>query len=133
MILLLAAAAAVATGPDTAVGRWRTETRNGIVAIDRCGASLCGRLVGSDGLTANPALLDSHNKDAGLRNRRLMGLEILRGFAWKGDRWGGGTIYKADDGATYKGTITTRDADHLQLQGCIVWPLCRTQTWTRVR
>ena len=45
----------------------------------------------------------------------------------------GGAIYNGDDGGTYKATITPIDADHLKVRGCIVWPLCKSQTWTRVR
>ncbi len=41
--------------------------------------------------------------------------------------------YNGDDGGTYKATITPIDADHLKVRGCIVWPLCKTQTWMRVR
>lgn len=134
MVLALAlAAAATVAGPDAAIGRWKTETKNGIVEITHCGDSICGKLIGSDGLRENPNMLDTKNSDAALRGRKLMGLQILGGFKRDGNVWSGGTIYKADDGGTYKATVTPTDADHLNLRGCIVWPLCKTQTWTRVR
>ena len=131
IFVLLMALAAVT--PDAAIGHWRTETRNGIVEIERCGGSICGKLVGSDGLRANPNLLDTHNKDAAQRGRRLMGLPILGGFTRGDTAWTGGTIYNGDGGGTYKATVTPADADHLKVKGCIIWPLCKTQTWTRVR
>lgn len=131
MIGLLMALAAGA-GADGAIGRWKTETRNGIVEVAPCGASICGRLVGSDGLKANPNLLDSENSDPKLRTRKLLGVQLLGGFTRTADAWTGGWVYKADDGKTYKGTVTPIDADHLQVKGCIVWPLCKSQTWTRV-
>jgi uncharacterized protein (DUF2147 family) len=130
---MLAALAPAALSPDFAVGRWRTETRNGIVQVDRCGPSICGTLVGSDGLKADPNLLDSKNKDASLRGRKLMGLTILRGFTRSDREWTGGTIYNGEDGGTYKATVTPVDADRLKIRGCIMWPLCKTQTWTRIR
>lgn len=130
---MLAALASAALSPDTALGRWRTETRNGIVEIAHCGSSICGKLVGSDGLKTNPNLLDVNNKDAALRNRRMMGLQFMSGFTRGANQWTGGTIYNGEDGGTYKATITPADADHLKVRGCIVWPLCKTQTWTRVR
>jgi uncharacterized protein (DUF2147 family) len=130
-LTLLAAAAAIS--PDTALGRWRTETRGGIVEIERCGASICGRLMSSDGLRANPNLLDGHNKDVSLRGRRLMGLQVLGGFARGDGEWSGGTIYNGDDGGTYRATVTPIDADRLRVKGCIIWPLCKSQTWTRIR
>jgi uncharacterized protein (DUF2147 family) len=68
-----------------------------------------------------------------LRARELRGLQILQGFRWSSDSWSGGSIYNAEDGGTYGATVTMVDRDHLKLKGCIVWPLCKTQTWVRVR
>ena len=132
MILLMAVAAA-AVGPDAAIGRWQTETKHGIVEIAPCGASLCGRLVGSDGLRANPDLRDINNKDASLRGRRLAGITMLQGFTRGTTDWRGGTVYNAADGGTYKATVTPIDANTLKMKGCIVWPLCKSETWTRIR
>ena len=131
--LMVAAAASAALSPDTALGRWQTETRHGIVEVERCGASICGKLIGSDGLRANPNLLDVNNKDVSLRGRRMMNLQFMNGFTRGDGGWTGGVIYNGDDGGTYKATITPIDADHLKVRGCIMWPLCKSQTWTRVR
>lgn len=133
MMLLLAAAAAAATTPDSVVGRWQTPTRHGVVEISKCGTSICGSLAESDGLRADPHLKDINNKDASLRGRALKGLTILKGFTWKPGAWSGGTIYNADDGGTYTATLTQTSADQIKLKGCIVWPLCKTQVWTRIR
>lgn len=134
MSLLLAIVASAAAAPaDVAVGRWQTETHHGIVEIDRCGGSICGVLVDSDHIRTTPGLLDEHNKDASQRGRRLKGLLMLRGFAWASGNWSGGTIYNPDDGGTYKATVSALDGDHLKVKGCIVWPLCQSQTWVRVR
>jgi len=130
-LIALAMAAGTPT-PDTVVGHWKTETRNGIVDIARCGASICGTLLTSDGIAANPALTDSHNKDAALRGRRLKGLQILRGFSSNGAVWDGGSIYNAEDGKTYDARITMVDANTLTLRGCVFVPFCKNQTWHRV-
>ena len=37
------------------------------------------------------------------------------------------------DGGTYRGTITMPNDNSLRLRGCIVAPLCKTQTWTRIQ
>jgi uncharacterized protein (DUF2147 family) len=129
---LLAASPAV-PAPDMAIGKWKTQTRNGIIDIRSCGASICGTLVTSDGLVANPGLADSKNKDEKLRSRPLKGITMLSGFTRDGDAWSDGSVYNPDDGGTYRGKLTPVDADHLAVRGCIVWPLCKTQTWTRVR
>ena len=133
MITIVAAAAIAAAGPDAALGRWKTEVRNGIVEIERCGPSICGRLLTSDGLRANPALTDANNKAPTLRSRPLRGLTILSGFSRDGGEWTGGTIYNAEDGKTYSAKVTPEGADRLKVRGCIFVPLCKTQTWTRVR
>jgi len=133
MIGLSMLAAAAAVSPDSAIGRWRTETRNGVVEVERCGASICGKLVSSDGLRTNPDMRDINNKDANLRSRKLMNLQIISGFTREPDGWSGGSIYNGEDGGTYKATVTPIDADHLKVKGCIIWPLCKSQTWTRIR
>lgn len=134
MIALLGIlAAAAAPGAGDAIGRWQTETRHGVVEIAACGPSICGRLVESDALRTNPQLRDARNKDAAQRERLLKGLLILQGFRAKGQEWAGGTIYNADDGGTYQATLSMIDHDTLKVKGCIVWPLCKSQTWKRLR
>ncbi|URD61559.1 DUF2147 domain-containing protein [Sphingomonas sp. KRR8] len=131
--ILMAAAIAAAPPPsDNVLGLWKTETRNGVVEISRCGASVCGRLVTSDGLKANPNLKDVNNSDASLRGRPLKGLLILGGFKSEGLVWNGGKIYNADDGKTYTARLTPA-GNQLKVRGCIFVPLCKTQTWTRIR
>ena len=130
--LVAAAIAAGASPADAAVGVWKSETRNGVVEISRCGASICGRLLSSDGLRANPGLKDVHNADPALRDRTLKGLVILSGFRQDGANWVDGKIYNAEDGKTYSAKITPA-GNQLKLRGCIFVPLCKTQTWTRLR
>jgi uncharacterized protein (DUF2147 family) len=132
-ITLMALAAAAVGNPDIVVGRWRTETRGGIIEIARCGPSICGKIVTSDGLATNPNLMDVNNKDPKLRNRPIKGMQMLSGFSYKDGLWDGGTIYNGEDGKTYSARITPVDANTLKLRGCIFVPLCKNQTWTRVR
>lgn len=131
--MIVASLLGAAPPAQSVVGQWQTETRHGIVAIERCGTSLCGRLVTSDGIRADPGLKDLNNKDEKLRGRTLKGVLMLQGFAWSDGAWDGGTIYNAEDGKICKARITPVDADHLKLRGCIFVPLCKTQDWTRVR
>ncbi|TCT00622.1 DUF2147 domain-containing protein [Aquabacter spiritensis] len=112
-------------------GTWLTPTDNGIVEIAPCGASVCGRLVSSDDIKANPALTDSRNSDASQRSRPLKGLLMLQGFTGSGGAWSGGKIYNPDDGKTYSATLTLEGDNTLKVRGCVVVPFCETQTWTR--
>ena len=124
---------AAAQAPGSAEGRWRTPARNGEVEISQCGPALCGRLVDADGIRANPGLRDTNNRDPALRNRPIKDLQILEGFTGGPTEWRGGTVYNPEDGGTYRGRIRLVDPDTLKLRGCIVAPLCKTQTWKRIR
>lgn len=128
----LAATPAWSAEPESVLGTWRTPTKHGVVQIERCGTSICGRVVESDNIRKDPDLRDLNNKDENRRGRRLKGLLILSGFSRDRDKWTGGTVYNPEDGGTYRGTITPVDRDTLKLKGCIIWPLCKTQTWTRI-
>jgi uncharacterized protein (DUF2147 family) len=118
--------------PDDAVGSWATPSRHGVVEIEPCGASVCGRLVASDAIRANPASRDTKNGDPALRARPLKDMMLLAGFHRGPNGWDGGTIYNPEDGGTYHATITPAGPDTLVLKGCVIWPLCKTQTWQRM-
>src|SRR5690606_17882865 len=105
----------------------------GQVRIERCGNALCGTLVTSAAIRANPGQLDVKNKDEAQRSRTLRGLRMLSGFTGGPTEWRGGSVYNPEDGGTYRGTITMTNDNTLRLRGCIVAPLCKTQTWTRVQ
>ena len=124
------AAPALASDPT---GLWQTPTNGGQVRISRCGQALCGVLVTSNHIRATPNMLDDKNRDASLRTRTLRNLPLLNGFTGGPTEWRGGTVYNPDDGRTYSGSITMQNDNTLRLQGCVVRPLCRNQTWTRVR
>lgn len=127
---LLAGSAAHAASID---GRWRAPVNEAEVDIAPCGAAKCGVLVTSTHLVADPAAKDVRNKDASQRGRTLKGLQMLYGFTGGPTEWTGGRVYNPEDGGTYSGKITVIDPDHLRLRGCIVFPLCKTQVWTRIR
>ncbi|GGF59546.1 hypothetical protein GCM10007301_19120 [Azorhizobium oxalatiphilum] len=126
----------LAAGPALAAdvtGLWATPVHGGQVEIAKCGASVCGRIVTSDGIKADPGLKDTKNSDASKRDRALKGQQILGGFSGGPTEWSGGQIYNAEDGKTYSASLTLDGDNTLKVRGCIVVPLCQTQTWTRVR
>ncbi|HTK33944.1 MAG TPA: DUF2147 domain-containing protein [Caulobacteraceae bacterium] len=114
-------------------GLWKLPDDNVVVRIAPCGRSLCGTLVSADKLKANPHLKDKMNKNAALRGRPLKGLPLLTGFTGGPSKWKDGKVYNPDDGRTYKSELTLTDPDTLDLKGCVVKPLCKSKTLTRVR
>jgi len=135
-ILMAAAAAWAVAGSALAAdvtGTWLTPSDSGQVRIEPCGASVCGTLLTGARIKANPALTDAKNKNTALRSRTLKGLPMLQGFKGAGGAWSGGTIYNPEDGNTYKATLRLTSPDTLQVKGCVVTPLCKTQVWKRLK
>lgn len=131
-LLAGAASTALSAGPSP-VGLWMTPEDHGQIRIYDCGAALCGKLVGSDVLRANPGLVDSRNKDKGLRTRLLKDVQLLSGFSGGPPQWKNGKIYRPQDGGTYSGRLELVDANHLKVTGCVAPGLCQSQVWTRAK
>ncbi len=124
--------AAPAAAADDISGRWITEDRDGIVEIQQCGNTTCGRLVRflitpNDGQDQR----DIYNPDDSLKNRRLLGLPVLTQFREEDDLWRG-RIYDPNTGKTYRSVIRRTGANTIEVRGCI-GPFCQAQTWRRAR
>lgn len=133
-VLMLGMAAPALAQETSIIGRWRTTAENGVVEIQRCGASYCGRLVDAAPLRRNPAQTDVRNRNESLRDRPLQGLAVLRNFSGGPTVWNGGPLYDPESGQNAgSGRLTLVDANRLSVRGCIAPLLCRTQTWTRVQ
>ncbi len=111
-------------------GNWLTEPRDGIiqVTVDAKG-NIEGRIIGGN----HPGLKDEKNPDATRRALVLRGQVILRNMSYGGDgHWSGGTIYKPDNGKTYKCNVELVSKDVLSVRGYIGFALLGiTQKWTR--
>ena len=119
---------------EALLGRWRTPAQNGVVAIERCGAALCAKVVDAAALRANPDQRDVRNRDPALRTRPVKGLTVLRAASGGPRVWTAGPLYDPDSGqGAATGTLTLVEPDRLAVRGCIARMLCRTQTWTRAR
>ncbi|MEM7565837.1 MAG: DUF2147 domain-containing protein [Pseudomonadota bacterium] len=109
-------------GPALAdpVGTWTTEGGLAQVRVAPCGAAFCGTIVW---------VKDPARKDAG-SGGPILGLTILTGLTETGAGEYRGRVYNPEDGRTYTGFMTI-EGDRAALKGCVVRPLCKTQTWTR--
>ncbi len=128
--VLLAAGTAGAASP--AAGVWSTPQEHGVVEVADCGGGLCGRIVNGDHIRADPAVTDRMNRNAALRGRPLKGLAIFQGLTGGPPKWRG-RVYNPVDGGAYSGYMVQHGPDALVLTGCIVWPLCQSQRWTRLK
>ena len=130
-VIAVAMSAGAAQAAEVA-GLWHTPT-GGEAEIYHCGQALCGRLENSTRLRANPGLKDGLNKDPNLRGRPLKGMLFIQGAHGGPPTWGDGQLYNPEDGNTYAASLTLMGDGTLQLKGCTMVVLCKTQTWTRIR
>jgi uncharacterized protein (DUF2147 family) len=127
--LTLAAGAAHA---DIA-GLWGVPNTHIQVRFAPCGGRLCGYLMNSNRLAADPNAHDDKNKNPALRARALRGITMMWGFRGGPTEWTGGQIYSPGSGEVYPASLTLADADTLKVKGCTAAIICLTQTMKRLR
>ena len=136
MIAAVLAVVALAAGNDAqaVTGLWNTPAEGGsVVRLDPCGDSVCGRIVTSPSVRADPDQRDIRNHDPSLRGRTIRGLLFLKVQQTGPGVWGKGSAYDPTDGGVYSGAMKLNPDGTLRLTGCIFVPLCKSQTWTRAR
>ena len=127
---LLAFIPSAATAADASViGDWLVKDGYANIRIDNCGGKMWGIVVWEKA----PGL-DTENPDPAKRTRPTLGMPVLMGLAPAKEpgKWSG-EIYNSNNGKMYGATIGLADENTLDLEGCLVWPLCQTQKWTRVK
>lgn len=138
-IVLIAAALAVSSSPATATsaapapiaGDWKTDDGRAIVSVAPCalkGGGLCATITRF--LVAEPqgGVRDVKNPDPKLRNRRVLGSQVLWSLKPDGKAWTG-TGYSARDGRTFNATVSGTGGT-LKLKGCVM-VFCKTVEWKR--
>src|SRR5262249_830180 len=136
ILVALALGVTVRASAASPVGVRYAEGGAAQVAIEPCGAELCGRVgwlrspLDEDGCD----LRDRRNPDPALRDRRVEGLEVLLGLVPQGDgTWAHGRIYDPASGNTYTCQLALEGNDRVRLRGYVGIPLLgRTTTWIRV-
>lgn len=107
-------------------GTWITESGDGNVEIYENKGKIYGKIVW---LEKGPDTKDTHNPDAKLKERKLIGVNLLSGLTKKGDKYEGGKIYDPKSGKTYNCAIWL-DGKNLKVRG-ILGIFHSTQTWKR--
>lgn len=121
---------ASAAAPVT--GRWVTQSKDGVVEIYECGATICGKIAKFLVTPpSGPGAKDVNNPNKALRSRTILGMNILTGFKAEGNEWKG-QIYDPKSGKTYRSVVYKGKSGNLVVKGC-VGPFCQAQTWTPAR
>ncbi|MBT1074704.1 DUF2147 domain-containing protein [Geobacter grbiciae] len=126
--VLLTATTAFGAGPGSVLGLWKTEGGDPQLELFRCGEKICGKIVwlmvpnyidSKDG-PVGKTKVDRKNPDPALRNRPILGLQVMKGLTAKGDkRWENGTCYDPETGKSYKCKMRLASPDRLELRGYI--------------
>jgi len=79
-------------------------------------------------------LVDRENPRKELRGRPLVGLQMMAGYIFRGNNlWDAGNIYNTENGRTYRGRISLKSRDVLELRGYIGISLLGGSTlWKRL-
>jgi uncharacterized protein (DUF2147 family) len=126
--ILLTTTVAFGAGPSDILGMWKTDGGDSRLEFFRCGEKICGKIIwlkepkyldSKDG-PVGTTKVDRKNPDPALRNRPILGLQVMKGLTAKGDkRWGGGTCYDPETGKSYKCKMHLESPDRLELRGYI--------------
>ena len=104
---------ATAHDPNSPLGIWLTEEKEGKIRIEPCGTNLCGYAI------------DAKSKEN--REQVLINMRPGQSKVWSG------RIFDPDSGSTYDSTIALKGPSSLRVQGCALGGMfCGGQTWTRV-
>ena len=134
IVLILAAlaatpaAAAPAPAPAPIAGNWKTDDARAIVTVAPCAGGLCATITRFLYTEPQGGVRDAKNPDAKLRNRRVLGSNVLSNLKPAGKAWTG-SGYSARDGRTFNATVSS-DGGKLKLKGCVM-VFCKTVVWTR--
>ncbi len=116
------------------LGEWITAEGKAKVLIVRSGETFSGSIVWLKEPEKNgKPVADDKNPDEKLRDRPVLGLQILRDFTYDGDDvWAGGRIYDPESGSDYRAKMTLLEDGTLKLRGYILVPLLgRSELWVR--
>jgi uncharacterized protein (DUF2147 family) len=124
---------------QTPVGLWKTVSdKNGeaesLVRITESSGELRGhvqKIFSPPASTSNPLCEECKGE---LKDKPIVGMEILKGLRRKGSEFTAGEILDPDEGKTYKCTIRLIDGgSKLEVRGYIGISLFgRTETWLRI-
>lgn len=135
--LAVAGSTVYAQSADAVVGEWYTTDQRGKVEIYPCDNAYCGKIIwlkepdNPDGSRK----LDKENPDEDLRDRPIVGTEILRDLEYDGDgEYEDGEIYDPESGKTYSCLMRLKDdGSELEVRGYVGFSLIgRSEEWTRV-
>ena len=139
--ILLVVTLSFASDRSEVLGNWQAAGNSSTLEIYPCGEKLCGKVAWlkhpnfmdtKDG-PLGTMKIDLKNPDPALRNRPILGLQVMEGLTPSGsDKWEKGKCYDPESGNTYKCMMRLASPEKLEMRGYIGIPLFgRTYALTR--
>jgi uncharacterized protein (DUF2147 family) len=112
-------------------GHWLTSAS--IVEVKKCNNELCATIkhIFVDDGTDPKSILDSNNKKKSLRNRPLIGVNLLEGFEYlqaSETHYKEGKIYDPGRGRVFKSNLQLLKSGNLKVEGCFM-RVCGHEEW----
>jgi len=121
-------------------GVWLTQSKESMIEISKSGNTYLGKVIWLKfpiSPYTHKAKVDIKNPDPKLRDRPIIGLNLLLSFKYSQDtKTGEGDIYDPKSGTTYSCKATLLDPNTLNIRGYIgaLWMgLGRTEVWKRIK
>jgi uncharacterized protein (DUF2147 family) len=121
-------------------GVWLTEGRDSKLEIYPCGDKACAKVIwmkhptyvnSKDGPIGTDKM-DRQNPDPALRNRPILGLQVMEGLTLESEWWHKGSCYDPQSGKHYQCKMHLESPTELKLRGFIgVSLIGRSYTLTR--
>ena len=136
-IVIFAVAGAAAAQSSTPVGLWKTVNEKGepeglvrIIEVAGEFRATVEKVYSPPAPVAEPKCLDCTGE---LRDKPVIGMQILRGLRWDGEQYSGGEILDPNNGKFYRCLMrVVDDGRKLEVRGYIGISLFgRTQVWLR--
>jgi uncharacterized protein (DUF2147 family) len=126
--VLFTATTAFSAVPGNVTGMWKTDGGDSQLELFRCGTQICGKIIWlktpnyidrKDG-PVGASKTDRKNPNPSLRNRPILGLQVMSGFTdLGGNKWDNGSSYNPESGKTYKSKLYLASAKRLELRGYV--------------
>lgn len=126
--IFLTATTAFGAVQSDVLGVWKTDGGDSQLELFKCGEKICGKIVwlkvpkyidSNDG-PVGKTKVDRKSPDPTLRNRPVLGLQVMKGLTAKSNNsWDKGICYDPETGKSYKCKMRLASPGRLELRGYI--------------
>jgi len=119
-----------ANNNSSMIGYWLTS--QSIVQVKECEQELCAIIeyIFVENGVNQESILDENNKNKSLKERSLLGINLIDGFVYSNEakELSGGKIYDPGRGRSFKSNLYLLDNGDLKVEGCVM-RMCGHEEW----